>query len=475
VIFTELLFLPFFLVCFGVHWSLRNDTARKLWLLVCSYFFYACWDWRFLSLILLSTCIDYVAGRLIAESAERRAKLVLGISLAANLGILGFFKYFEFFVTSGSDLLTLLGFDVAPRTLEIILPVGISFFTFQSMSYSIDIYRRSLRPTTEPLDFALFVAFFPQLVAGPIVRAADFLPQLKASRVWSNVSARAALLLFLSGFFKKACMADNIGLAIEPVFADPAQFGAIDIPLAAILYAVQIYCDFSGYSDMAIGVAALLGYRLTKNFDFPYFSSNVQDFWRRWHISLSTWLRDYLYRSLGGGRGTTIRIFRNVMLTMLLGGLWHGANLTFIVWGGLHGLALVAHRLWQGVRNTIVPSTYRPAQSLAALAAVLSALATFAWVVACLALFRSQSLSDAAAFFSQMTQPDTASTLDMNWWALLGTLAAIHYVGFRFGDRIKATVLGWPRPVFAFVFGAAAALVPIFLRINSEPFIYFQF
>ncbi|NNE08668.1 MAG: MBOAT family protein, partial [Gemmatimonadetes bacterium] len=345
MIFTELRFLVFFAIVLGVHWALPRNRPRKVWLLAASYVFYAAWDWRFLSLILGSTIVDYIVGiKLDGDRAPRVRRAWVSVSVIVNLSLLAVFKYFHFFADSAAALLQTLGLAIEPSSLRIILPVGISFYTFQTMSYSLDIYRGKLRATRDFLDLALFVGFFPQLVAGPIVRARDFLPQLTRRRAASDVAFRPLLLLFLSGFFKKACISDNISGVVDTYFTDPSAYDAMSAWIAVLLYAVQIYCDFSGYSDMAIATAGFLGYSLCENFAFPYFAGSIQDFWRRWHISLSSWLRDYLYILLGGGYGGRLFRYRNLMLTMLLGGLWHGAAWRFVIWGGLHGLALIVHR-----------------------------------------------------------------------------------------------------------------------------------
>ncbi|MHC4380608.1 MAG: MBOAT family O-acyltransferase, partial [Planctomycetota bacterium] len=301
MIFTEFRFLGFFLLVFAIHWSLRGARTRKTWLLLTSYAFYAAWDWRFLGLILASTLVDFVTGLRIAASEDPGTrKWWLRLSLCANLGILGFFKYCDFFLSSTASLVQAMGFEANLPVLELILPVGISFFTFQTMSYSLDIYYRRLEPTRSLLDLSLFVGFFPQLVAGPIVRAKDFLPQLERPQPFAAIAVKPALLLFLSGFIKKAVISDNLAPMVDAYFADPSAWSAGAAWIAVPGYAVQIYCDFSGYSDMAIALAALLGYRLCLNFHGPYLASDIRDFWRRWHISLSTWLRDYLYIPLGG-------------------------------------------------------------------------------------------------------------------------------------------------------------------------------
>jgi alginate O-acetyltransferase complex protein AlgI len=301
-------------------------------------------------LIVFSTAVDYLLGaRLEREQSLVRRKLLLTLSLTSNLGLLGVFKYADFFRDNMCLGLRLLGFDVSWTSLNIILPVGISFYTFQTMSYTIDVYRGRLKACRNPLDFALFVAFFPQLVAGPIVRAAAFLPQLQ--RPASMCIDRRALFLIARGLAKKVLVADNVAVFADAVFKDPSVWPSAIVWMAAVCFYVQIYCDFSGYSDMAIGVGRMLGYHLPRNFDRPYFSRSPTEFWHRWHISLSTWLRDYLYIPLGGNRGGTWMTCRNVMLVMLLGGLWHGASWNFVLWGFLHGLALIAHRAWRASRE----------------------------------------------------------------------------------------------------------------------------
>ena len=300
MVFVEFRFFIFLLIVFCLNWTMKSSRNRKVLLLGASYFFYAIWDWRFLGLIILSTGVDYVAGIKLSETRNamgRRAWLLL--SLGVNLGVLAFFKYCNFFIDSAVGLLNSAGLPFRFESLDIILPVGISFYTFQTLSYTIDIYRGTLQPTRKPLDFALFVAFFPQLVAGPIVRASEFLPQLQNLPRFDKTNGRRALMLFLTGFFKKACIADNVAVYVDQYFAAPQNFDCVSAWLATLLYSIQIYCDFSGYSDMAIAMAALLGYRLSLNFNFPYFAPNIADFWRRWHISLSSWLRDYLYVPLG--------------------------------------------------------------------------------------------------------------------------------------------------------------------------------
>lgn len=468
MIFTEFRFFGFFLLVFAVHWALRSPRVRKGWLLLSSYAFYAAWDWRFLSLILVSTAVDYVAGLKIhaSENAQVRRRW-LRLSLVANLGILGFFKYCDFFLDSTASLLQSLGFEANLPVLGIVLPVGISFFTFQTMSYSLDIYWRRLEPTRSLLDLALFVGFFPQLVAGPIVRAADFLPQLRNRTRFDAIAFAPALLLFLSGYIKKACISDHLAPTVDAYFADPGAFTAAAAWVAVPAYAVQIYCDFSGYSDMAIACAAMLGYRLCLNFDGPYLATSLRDFWRRWHISLSSWLRDYLYIPLGGSRGSAFATQRNLAITMLLGGLWHGASWNFVIWGGLHGLGLALQRGWDrglgGRLPKLLPRT------------ILSSAFTLWFVCVCWILFRAQSSADAwitlQAFV--LLQADGTEVLRQDWWFLIGGLYLAHHVAayLRRRDFLERT----PAWGFAMAYGFFFALAFAFKAVVTPPFIYFQF
>lgn len=336
MLFTQLTFWVFFAIVAALYVLLPHKAQNRM-LLVASYVFYGAWDWRFLSLILLSTGVDYVVGLKIgAEDHQARRKRLLAISLAVNLGMLGVFKYFGFFVSSFEALLAQFGYETDPFVLSIVLPVGISFYTFQTLSYTIDIYRRELEPSRDFLDFALFVAFFPQLVAGPIERARNLLPNIAAPRMLSWDALGRGAVLCLLGLIKKVVIADAIAPSVDAVYASPDPTRA-DVILATWLFAIQIYCDFSGYTDIARGVAKMLGFRLMRNFAQPYFAVDPQEFWRRWHISLSTWLRDYLYISLGGNRGGAWTTYRNLMATMALGGLWHGAAWNFVLWGIYQG------------------------------------------------------------------------------------------------------------------------------------------
>ncbi|HEX9620156.1 MAG TPA: MBOAT family O-acyltransferase, partial [Polyangiaceae bacterium] len=385
-----------------------------------------------------------------------------------NLSILGFFKYYGFFADSFVDLMKAGGWHVSPWTLSVILPAGVSFYTFQSMSYTIDVYRGET-PAKSFLDFALFVAFFPQLVAGPINRGKDLLPQFDQLKRLDTIDVKGALVTFWIGFVKKAVIADNIGMVVDQYFANPAEHTASAAWIAVLFYAVQIYCDFSGYTDMAIASARLFGFELVKNFDFPYFAPNVTAFWRRWHISLSFWLRDYLYVPLGGNRHGRLRTYRNLILTMLLGGLWHGAAWHFVAWGGLHGVALAVERAL-GVRADTAAAGARNV-----LSRVAGTLATFYFVCVCWVLFRAESFGQALEVldsFVLLRSPGT-ETLPAGLFGLFALLALLHL-----GARLLSARPWWrevPRFGFALSYGIAFALAVSADPLTMRPFIYFQF
>ena len=382
MLFNSFAFAVFFVVIYGLYVaSMRKVVVQNLILLAGSYFFYGWWDWRFLGLILLSTVIDFVCGREIdrrresltnsgTDSAEspyvntrRSRRVLLFVSVGANLGILGFFKYFDFFSAGCAELLNTIGLPLEPKLLEIVLPVGISFYTFQTLSYTIDVYRGRIRAQRSLLTFAVFVAFFPQLVAGPILRAREFLPQVSRPRRLDVGHIYEGGYLIFWGLFKKVVVADNLAVLVDGVFGSEAPLHGGAVLVAVYAFAVQIYCDFSGYTDMARGIAMTMGFDIPLNFNLPYFARNPSDFWRRWHISLSSWLRDYLYIPLGGNCKGARRTCINLGLTMVLGGLWHGAAWTFVIWGLYHGILLAVHRvlkpslesLWRRMPDRVKP------------------------------------------------------------------------------------------------------------------------
>src|SRR3954471_20341518 len=355
MLFPTSAFLIFFLVVAAAMAVLDTRfTAKKTVLVVASYYFYAQWDWRFCFLLAGSSAVSYLAGQLIDAAPDRRRRqIILGTAVTLHLGLLGAFKYFDFFISSANHLARLLGLEHELPFIEILLPVGISFFTFHGISYITDVYRGDVAVCRNPLDMLLYMSFFPQLVAGPIVRAAYFLPQL-ARPSTESIPIAPALLLILLGLFKKVVIANYLATGlVDPVFAAPADYDGPDLLFGVYGYAVQIYCDFSAYTDIAIALAALLGFRFPPNFNQPYRAERLREFWQRWHISLSSWLRDYLYKPLGGNRHGKLKTYRNLILAMLLGGIWHGAAWKFVMWGALHGGGLAVERMlepWLGTR-----------------------------------------------------------------------------------------------------------------------------
>ncbi|MCA8942526.1 MAG: MBOAT family protein [Planctomycetes bacterium] len=353
MLFHSLDFLWFFVIVFAVYWRLGHVAQN--WLLVAaSMVFYGSWNWQLLGLIVFSASVDFFCGRGIGDTDDRRTqRRWVALSVVSNLGLLAYFKYAGFFVDSFVDLAGALGYELPRVTLDIILPVGISFYSFQSMSYTIDVYRGDLQPTRSYRDFLLYVSFFPQLVAGPIERGRRFLPQVEHARPPLNLASMLeATKLIAIGFLQKVAIADALAPTVDQIFSQPQNVRALPLLFGVYAFAIQIYCDFSGYSKIARGTAQLLGFKLMLNFDEPYLARNITEFWRRWHISLSTWLRDYLYIPLGGNRKGRARTYVNLMLTMLIGGLWHGAAWTFVVWGGLHGLYLAVHKMLHSRRGS---------------------------------------------------------------------------------------------------------------------------
>jgi len=353
--FNSWIFPLFFAACYAVYLALgaRRYRVQNAWLLGASYLFYGYWNWKFLALLALSTAVDFHIGRALARTDdERRRKRLVTASVLVNLGVLGFFKYFNFFLESTASLLREMGLEASPQTLQILLPVGISFYTFQTLSYTIDVYRRRMEPTDDLLGFALFVSFFPQLVAGPIERAVRLLPQIQAPRVINAERAQAGVWLVAWGYFKKTVVADQAQVVAAPLFAaDASTLSGLEPFTAVLAFTIHIYCDFSGYSDIARGLAKLMGFEFMLNFKLPYFATGPSDFWSRWHVSLSTWLRDYLYIPLGGNRATRFGTYRNMFLVMALGGLWHGAAWPYVLWGSYHGVLLVLERAWIDLRG----------------------------------------------------------------------------------------------------------------------------
>ena len=466
MLFIEATFLVFFAIVFLIYWGSSALLLRKLILLVASYAFYAAWDYRFLTLIIGCTLVNYWLGSRVAAAKDQKIrKRFLILAIIANMGVLGIFKYLNFFAESLTSLAAWWGMEISYTTLNIVLPVGISFYLFQTTSYVIDIYKDRIKPCAQLLDFSVYVAFFPQLIAGPIVRASEFLPQLARQVSLRDVPLRFYVFLFAVGFFKKACIADNLAIFADPVFADVQAYSTYTQWLAALLYTVQLYCDFSGYSDMAIALAGLLGFQLPKNFHFPYFSRNLGEFWRRWHITLSTWLRDYVYFPLGGSKGSEASTYRNLLVTFGLNGLWHGAAFGYVIWGLGNGLGVCVFRAWTRTRlSQIVSMPHVVAVSM-----------VFVFIVLVRVPFRTPDLESAFAMYGMMFGAVTSGNLTIQTpiEIVLAALVVMHWIFYRF--PIGEMVGTLPRAAFASGMGIAAALAIGFLPVGYSPFIYFQF
>jgi D-alanyl-lipoteichoic acid acyltransferase DltB (MBOAT superfamily) len=476
MLFNSIEFPIFLLLTLALFWSLRGAGLRvqNSLLVVASYVFYGWWDWRFLSLIVISSAVDYAVGRSLgASTGGRTRRLLLLVSLIANLGLLGFFKYCNFFVASFADMLARLGLEANLPTLRIILPVGISFYTFQTLSYTIDIYRRRMEPTRDVVAFFAFVCFFPQLVAGPIERARNLLPQFLSRRELDPDRATDGLRQILWGLAKKVVVADNLGPFVDQAFALPVAASGLQTALGVLLFAFQIYCDFSGYSDIAIGTARLFGFDLMRNFAFPYFSRDIAEFWRRWHISLSTWFRDFLYIPLGGSRCPRWRTVGNVLITFTVSGLWHGANWTFVVWGLLNGLYFVPLLLAQTHKQHV--GTVARGQLLPSPGDGCRMLATFALVVISWVFFRADSIGHALHYLTAMV------TSSWHTWPPGATLrlvlvAALVIVEWLQRDRQHGLEIDdLPRPLRWLIYCIVLDLVLLLGNFGEVEFIYFQF
>ncbi|MBQ0733121.1 MBOAT family protein [Aquimarina celericrescens] len=405
MLFNSLDFFIFLPVVFIIYWFIfyKNIKIQNSFILVASYLFYGMWDWRFLFLILASTIVDFFVGQTIHHStSDKTRKAWLWVSVIFNVGLLGFFKYYNFFIGSWVDFISILGYDLKSTwTLQIILPVGISFYTFQTMSYSLDIYYKRLTPTKDFIAFATFVSFFPQLVAGPIERASNLLSQITTKRIFNYNQSSEGLKLILWGLFKKVVIADSIAPIVDDIFANYTQYPASTLVLGVSLFSFQVYGDFSGYSDIAIGTAKLFGIELMSNFKFPIFSRNVAEYWQRWHVSLSTWFRHYVYIPLGGSRVSKLKSVRNIIIIFLVSGFWHGANWTFIVWGGVHAAFYIPvflmgrNRIY--MNNVVAENRWFPT-----ITEISQILLTFALVTFSRVFFRSESITDAFGFLQQI-------------------------------------------------------------------------
>lgn len=471
--FNSSVFLAFFTVVYTAYLILRRHyKAQNVLLLGASYVFYGYWDWRFLGLLLLSTVLDFhVSHWLEREEDHRLRKMLLLLSVVANLGILGVFKYFNFFADGFTRCLATVGLDPSPIELRVLLPVGISFYTFQTMSYTIDVYRRALQAERSPLNFALYVAFFPQLVAGPIERAANMLKAFAGPRTIHVDQWNAGLYLIAWGYFKKLVIGDNLGLAANEIFNNHPNYRGLDLLLGVVAFSFQIYCDFSGYSDIARGLAKWMGFELMVNFRLPYFATSPSDFWSRWHISLSTWLRDYLYIPLGGNRHGNLRTSRNLMITMALGGLWHGAAWTFVIWGVYHGSLLIVYRFWEGSQARPAPAGgWRQSLGLAVKMGTMFCCTLVGWTI-----FRSQSVEQLLYFATHAGLGTSAKSADFLATIVFFVAPLVLVEAWQqwTGDLFALLRL---RPISqALAYGSLLVGLSIFASRTVTEFIYFQF
>jgi D-alanyl-lipoteichoic acid acyltransferase DltB (MBOAT superfamily) len=479
MLFNSIDFAVFLPLVFLLYWFVLNRSLRlqNAFLIASGFVFYGWWDWRFLGLLIFTSGTDYlVALGLDRSQDERRRKLLLGVSLVANLGLLGFFKYYDFFITSFHSAFTILGLPFGLRALGLVLPVGISFYTFQSLSYTIDVYRRQLKATEHPVTFFAFVSFFPQMLAGPIERARQMIPQFEAPRTFDLKKASDGLRQMLWGLFKKMVIADNCATEVDRIFSGHADMDGSTLLLGALLFAFQIYGDFSGYSDIAIGCARLFGFQLMRNFAYPYFSRDIAEFWRRWHISLSTWFRDYLYVPLGGSRGGAWLRVRNTFIIFLVSGLWHGANWTFIVWGALNALYFLP--LLLGGTNRRNMDTVATGRLLPSPLDALRILGTF--LITCLAwvFFRARDLNEAFAYIHGMFSSTILKKPTIGHYSLpylLLFFVVMEWLGRNDQHPLQRFGLAWPRVVRWAAYIFLIMLIGVYMATGETPFIYFQF
>jgi alginate O-acetyltransferase complex protein AlgI len=475
MLFNSFVFLVFLAIVLPVH-HLLSKRYRNIFLLGCSYVFYGYWDWRFLSLILMSTMLDYFVGLAIHRTDDRtRRNRLLFLSVAGNLTLLGVFKYYNFFVDSFADLASVFGLHLDFAHLNVLLPVGISFYTFQTLSYTIDIYRGRMEPTKSFQNFALFVAFFPQLVAGPIERAAHLLPQIerKPDATWDDFSEGFALVTM--GMFRKVMIGDTCGRIVDQIFADPSLYSSGELLMGAMLFCIQIYADFSGYSHIARGTARFFGIHIMVNFEQPYLSANITEFWRRWHISLSSWLRDYLYISIGGNRKGKVWTYANLMITMLLGGLWHGAMYTYVFWGFLQGLFLSIHKIMLKGKKVSLGFTYNGIKSLAVF--ILKVAGTHVLVIFGFLFFRAQSFTTGWyilkkwVFWEPGEYASQVFTIVFTYYVVTYAIDIMEYVTKDHTFVLKL------KPAYRYGLYLALWMVTLvyMFQVQPMPFIYFQF
>jgi alginate O-acetyltransferase complex protein AlgI len=482
MLFNSIDFAIFLPIVFLLYWFVTNKSLKwqNFLIVVASYVFYGWWDWRFLSLILFSTLVDYLVGvGLLKQENQVKRKLLLWTSIIINLGFLGVFKYYNFFVDNFITAFSFFGAEIRPNTLNIILPVGISFYTFQTLSYSIDVYRRKLEPTKDFIAFSAFVSFFPQLVAGPIERATHLLPQFYTKRIFEYDKAVDGMRQILWGLFKKIVIADNCAEFANLIFNNSDDYSGSTLVLGALFFAFQIYGDFSGYSDIAIGTSRLFGFDLMRNFNFPYFSRDIAEFWRRWHISLSTWFRDYLYIPLGGSKGGLWMKIRNTFIVFIVSGFWHGANWTFIVWGALNAIYFLPLLITNNNRNNL--DTVALGKLFPSIKELSSILLTFGLTVLAWIFFRAENMTDAINYiseifsFSLFSVPQFAGKMKaLTIIIIVSMFVLIEWMGRSQQYAIANLGLNWKRP-FRYALYYAIIILMFWLGGKEQQFIYFQF
>lgn len=483
MLFNSIDFAIYLPIVFLLYWFVfqRNIRVQNFFIVVASYVFYGWWDWRFLSLLMFSTVVDYSVGIALSRTDDsRRRKMIFLASIVVNLGFLGFFKYYNFFADNFVAAFSFFGMKFHASTLKIVLPVGISFYTFQTLSYSIDVYRRKLEPTRDFVAFTAFVSFFPQLVAGPIERATNLLPQFFTQRQFDYLKARDGMRQILWGLFKKMVIADNCAQFANEAFGHYTHMSGSSLALGVFFFSIQIYCDFSGYSDIAIGTARLFGFSLMRNFSYPYFSRDIAEFWRRWHISLTTWFRDYLYIPLGGSRGNTWLRVRNTFIIFLVSGFWHGANWTFIAWGALNAIYFLPLLLTHSNRKNL--DVIARGRSLPGIAEFMQMVITFlltdlAWI-----FFRAETIGQAFAYIhhifsaSFFTLPHFSDMSRANLTLVLtGLMLLMEWMGREQEYAIEILGLRWNRPLRWAMYALIIFCIGMFTPTHQTPFIYFQF
>lgn len=482
MLFNSIDFAVFLPIVFMLYWFVfnRNIKSQNLLIVVASYFFYGCWDWKFLILIFISTIVDFLVGLgLLRTQQQKKRKVLLWVSIISNLGILMFYKYFNFFIDNFNEVFTFLGTSFHFKTLQIILPVGISFYTFQTLSYTIDVYRQKLKPTKDFIAFSAFVSFFPQLVAGPIERASNLLPQFFKARKFIYKEAVDGLKQILWGLFKKIVIADRCAFYVDSAFTESESHLGSNLALGVFFFAFQIYCDFSGYSDIAIGTSRLFGFNLKQNFNFPYFSRNIGEFWRKWHISLSTWFRDYLYIPLGGSKGSKLQNIKNIFIVFLVSGFWHGAKWTFVFWGLIHSLLFLPLLLTKQNRKYMdVVSKERVLPSLKDFfqMTITFCLVAFTWI-----FFRANSLEHAFIYIEKMFSLTLFDFPKFNerGQALITLISVFILILFEwYGRKSQYAIENFGKQRHSFLrwsFYFILALIILLFYGNEEEFIYFQF